>query len=602
MVAAAARGGRESLNRQIDAAATPQHLWPLCYTLGVITPRELCDRLNAVYARRFTLLLLIVLLLAAALRVKFLLDTSHISLWLDEFFSLEWSAGRSLGAAQLPLNTWIDYPPVYTSLQGAPSAWGLFARLENDVQSPLYYIVLRYWRELFGSSDLAVELLSTAFSVSAVAFLTLGVRHLAGPAVALWSGLLLTLAPLQFVYARAVRPYAMALALTAALFWVLMVLARPQRRDHPEATAAGAGTNVAWHGAAGMLALLLMLTHYLAAGVIAGLVLWTFCKLPRRDRVRLLPALALAAAAFLTLCGPLLLRQWAYMHASGNTSWMTNRLGAPWFTAWASLADVPRMFLLEGLALKESQPAIVLGVLLLLLAALRALWRRQLLAILLWLVCGVGLIAALDVALNITQLAYSRFVLLAAPAFYVLLASIADAKPGVRMLAAHGALALLAALLLTGDLFFTVHRRATAYGRFPFQRVAGVLQQQQATREPLVLFVSGMSAIFPGYPLPSQKLYLSLSHYTGQSPRRLMLLEDEFPPAAQRVLGSEKSFWCVLIQARPPRGHFRGFDGFVPVAQYVIPGHGSLVHLVRQDLAPNVPRRKPVVLTPPKRS
>src|ERR1035437_10312791 len=93
-----------------------------------------------------------IVVLAAGLRGWFWLRTRNIPLWIDELYSAEWSAGRSMGHMDMPLNQPVTELVRYTHLSDARPRWEMWTGVVNDVQAPLYYVVLRGWRMLWGTA------------------------------------------------------------------------------------------------------------------------------------------------------------------------------------------------------------------------------------------------------------------------------------------------------------------------------------------------------------------------------------------------------------------------------------------------------------------
>ena len=132
------------------------------------------------------------LVLAAWLRAGEL--TRH-GLWLDELFT----------ARVVSHDTWL----------------GLWADVARDVHPPLYFGALRLLSSATGGSDMALRLPSVFAGLCAVLAMVALALRLAGPRVAVWSGLLLATSPLAVQLDREARGNswlgALALASTAAL-------------------------------------------------------------------------------------------------------------------------------------------------------------------------------------------------------------------------------------------------------------------------------------------------------------------------------------------------------------------------------------------------
>jgi 4-amino-4-deoxy-L-arabinose transferase-like glycosyltransferase len=144
-------------------------------------------------SRRFSLLLLLfILILAAGLRF-YRIDAQ--SFWNDE--------GNSARLAERSLDLIVE---------GAA----------GDIHPPGYYLILHYWRGLFGQSEAALRGLSTVCSVLVVlASYGLG-RRLFSPAVGLLAALLVAINPFQVYYAQEARMYAMLALWAAASTWATL--------------------------------------------------------------------------------------------------------------------------------------------------------------------------------------------------------------------------------------------------------------------------------------------------------------------------------------------------------------------------------------------
>jgi mannosyltransferase len=139
-------------------------------------------------------LLLAILLLAACLRF-YRLDAQ--SFWNDE--------GNSARIAERPLDL---------ILEGA----------EGDIHPPGYYLLLHYWRAMFGQSEFALRSLSVVAGLALVVFTYLLGRHLFDQAVGLTAAFLGAIAPFAVYYSQEARMYALLAALSAASTYFLFNL------------------------------------------------------------------------------------------------------------------------------------------------------------------------------------------------------------------------------------------------------------------------------------------------------------------------------------------------------------------------------------------
>lgn len=92
-------------------------------------------------------------------------------------------------------------------------------RTARDVHPPLYYLLLHYWLQLFGSSELAARSLSVACSLATIVVVFVLIRRLIGTTTARVAVVLAALAPFLVRYAQEARMYALvALLLTLATY------------------------------------------------------------------------------------------------------------------------------------------------------------------------------------------------------------------------------------------------------------------------------------------------------------------------------------------------------------------------------------------------
>jgi mannosyltransferase len=139
-----------------------------------------------------TSLLLAILLLAAFLRL-YRLDTQ--SFWNDE--------GNS---ARLSERT------VDLIIEGTAS----------DIHPPGYYLLLHYWRAIFGHSEFALRALSALAGLVLVLFTYLLGRYLFGEAAGLLAAFLAAISPFAIYYSQEARMYALLAALAAASTYLLV--------------------------------------------------------------------------------------------------------------------------------------------------------------------------------------------------------------------------------------------------------------------------------------------------------------------------------------------------------------------------------------------
>ncbi|MFT5440645.1 MAG: mannosyltransferase [Alphaproteobacteria bacterium] len=218
----------------------------------------------------------------------------HLSLWLDEAFSL-WFAQRPL------LELWTSIP-------------------HFEPHPPLYYTLLKLWIFVFGTGESAVRSLSVLFGVLTVPVVYWIGVNVGGSRTGRWVGsiaaLAVMLSPVLIEYSQEARPYAaQSLAFALALAGLAHILRFPDAASRPWLGTGGFGGGPPqdrWAGWA-WLALIVgtaatLWMHFTSAIYVAALA---FALLPcmivtlRRDG-RFLRNVLLGAAIVTTLCLPYL--------------------------------------------------------------------------------------------------------------------------------------------------------------------------------------------------------------------------------------------------------------------------------------------------------
>src|ERR1044072_3660001 len=97
----------------------------------------------------------------------------------------------------------------------------VISALKADVHPPLYFLLLKVWVSLFGSSERAVRSLSGLFYALAVLAVYYLARELYGDELALLTAAVYACSPLAILSAQFARMY----ALLSGLFYALAVLA-----------------------------------------------------------------------------------------------------------------------------------------------------------------------------------------------------------------------------------------------------------------------------------------------------------------------------------------------------------------------------------------
>ncbi|MEH1939224.1 MAG: glycosyltransferase family 39 protein [Nostoc sp.] len=109
------------------------------------------------------------------------------SLWFDEGWSLALSDGASV----------------------QENLFRIVNREAGDKYQPLYYLVLFYWRSVFGDSEFAIRSLSAWLGVGSVIAIFFTSLRVYGKKHALWSSAILAVSSFSVFYSQDARPYAL---------------------------------------------------------------------------------------------------------------------------------------------------------------------------------------------------------------------------------------------------------------------------------------------------------------------------------------------------------------------------------------------------------
>lgn len=481
-----------------------------------------------------------ILVLAASLR---LYAINSQSLWLDELITLGDSTGNYRNNPRTEEFDVVISPPLnFTELEYAKPIATFWRSLVPGEHPPLYLLVLRIWREVFGNGDLAARSLSAAVSVLGVFLIYCLGKELFGRAVGLWAALLMTVAGPQIWFGQETRSYAMltTVSLAAALALVLIQKRSPS-----------------WWRAIllSFLLLCMPLTHYFSFGVLLALGLYMVLRLRGRSLRWALGAAAVACLLFLILWGPFL---WQSRHSTYH-EFLVARDPDHLVRSFHLAAEMPIRLLVH---LQEAWGPMHPSTWLLLLvyvAPVPLLARKpDLLLPWLWLVLTVGFVLCLDLARTTNHLYRIRYVMLAGPGLYLLLPALLSHLKGFGHVPP-----LLAVVVAVVTLRYPYAESRPDY--------RGMWEAVQQRARPTDAFV------FSGAESATQAhwLYLSMNHYAFDPDRTHAILTRPPSPRVQDALRRAGRVWVfippdgVLYQQMAP-----GADA-VPGMGYRLPGVGS---------------------------
>jgi hypothetical protein len=445
------------------------------------------------------------------------------SMWHDELWSLEWSTGRGPAMMHQPTNVILP-PPRLVDLSTAPPFWAIWSSMDEDTQPPLYYILLRWWRDIFGSSDVAVRSLSVLASLLAILVLYDVCRILHGPSAALWACLIMALAVPQIQIAQTTRGYSILILL---LLVVADALARIQTL----------GASAPRLAVAAVCAVAAALIHYFSAGILVGMAIYGLWRFGGSARRRAIGAGAAAVLFLAIVWGVFLWRQmtefarpfgWGFEPSDGHVA-----------RALARLLGMPSRLLLDKpdkLPLRPEDLPLLIALLLLVLVV-PLIRRGNWMLWWLWLVGGIGLLAFLDLRQSSKLLTFSRYTSLSGPAAIVLVATLLNVGRGWRQFIAP-AVVLLAVGIYTADYFQT-----GPDDQGDWRSYAQIVDRFAGPND-LLVFDGNIG------PASGGLWYIGFEHYAPNSHRPVMILGDPNDPAIARQIKPYAKVWLI----RPPDG------------------------------------------------
>jgi hypothetical protein len=462
--------------------------------------------------------LLLLLLLAAAAVLRFH-QIGAQSLWLDEYWALYLATGRGDEAFNRPLGVVLD-PPPNVGFAGAPHWWRIWTGIDSTTHPPLYHLVLRWWVDLFGDADSSTHALSAVLSIAAIALFFDVLRPLGRWRALLGAGLM-TFAPAQIYFAHETRPYAllMVTALLTARLTLAIVRLGPGR--------------LRVIGLA-FCAVLFALTHYLSAGALIGVGIFAALALRDARRRAVLATLLAALMIVITLWGPQFWRAREIFHQWGSVHHFEVEPDAgPVLTA-SLAARVPARL---TVAMPEHTvvhpllwaPYFILA-LLIPLASLRrspeaAFWWF-------WVVGSVSFVAFFDVARHAAMLQSVKYIFLASPGIYALLATPLPIRSYLRWLPPA---VVLITVVLAG-----VQRFAQGEPRQPDWRTMAQLIQRNVGARDVLAFIGSPE-------MPPVYYDIIFRHYAPKATNPILLLENSPDPKLLDELSHRPRIWVLAF-------------------------------------------------------
>jgi uncharacterized membrane protein len=491
-------------------------------------------------------ILAVLLVIAAMIRFDRL---GHESFWPDEFWGANYLAtGRGNSAFQLPAGVLLD-PPPHMGLTGAPSWPHIWTNMQSAVHPPIYSILMRWWMDVFGQRDVAVRTFSVVMSLIAMIVLFDTVRRTSGPTTGLIAATLMALAISQIDESQEARPYTL-----LALFGLL---------------ACRAMLEVEWHGPTlwrlvrlGLAVIATALTHYFAAGALAGLGIYALVRLRGRARIRVLITFVAAVALMIAVWFPWFWQQHGQLSTQQEWSY-DKRATIPITLLRASF--VPAMHIYFHLAWGL---VISLGILVYVLPLVFLRSRPYLLIWWFWVMGTVLSLTIYDAISHTWLLGYAKYTFILTPGLFALLAEPLP-WPGWRGWA-------MPAILVASTAVFANERWRVGPGAREDWRDVALAANRAGPHDPLIFYPSSFWGS-PGF------WYLAFDHYVPGSNRPIMMLYGPASEAALRQLAEYPHIW--LIGPNPMQDAAKLLPGWKGQLPRNYPGGGGVEELVRETPA-----------------
>jgi uncharacterized membrane protein len=446
------------------------------------------------------------------------------SLWKDEIWSIETSMGRGSVNDRLPANFIRTDQPDLTGLASAAPWWSIWTHVGDITHPPLYFVLLRWWMDLFGTGAEAIRSLSAIASVASIPVFFDVCRFLHGNRIALLATAIMALALGQVEYAFDARAYALLVLAGLGCIDLLLrieLFGASKIRLVALALCCAAAT----------------LTHYIVAGPLLGLGTYAAIRLPARARWSALAALAAGAILTLVVWVPLLGTQTRTLPSLAATFLREAHMEKHGKLTLYRVIGLPAEFLLGesgGEALARRSPNLVLGIFLLTMVVpvIRLYWRRDLL---LWVLCmlgNIGSVVVIDLLHGTTLAGYPRYTLLTSPAIFAVIASFD--WPRVGALRDLVPIVCIAALTVAA----ADHVTSPPDSLEDWRQLAADLDSETRPND-LLIYSNPDPWVTPGL------FYMCLKYYSPQSQHPWLILRDPAYPQLLARISTYPDIWVI---------------------------------------------------------
>ena len=469
-------------------------------------------------------LLLGILALALGLRVYHL---GVEDFWQDEIHSMYNSAGTRGPVEELPHGVILKDLPRYSDLTERSTPGAVWRTVDDDSHPPFYFLLLLLWRRLVGDGEAAIRFMPVVFSVLSIVPAALAARELGARRAPLILALILAVSFCHINMAQENRPYSLSGLFVNVSFYLLV---RMERRW------ATWGTRSKFIHAAlyGVTLFVAMMNHYFAAFAFCGqLVYVLLCRRGSLWRAWWGPTIA-AAALFLALWGPHVLRQREFIV---QQDWLDENLPDHAQRTVLRVADLPIRSLFRVSRFKLSEPNALLGVGLM-AATCIYLWKRRArpaVVFACWYFVPVLAFAAIDLATTRQHLTHFRYPSVALPGLAGLLAiAISELPTRLR----RGAIAVVLLAAAPTVMFLPAQDN-------PHSRAAAALIKSDITPNDLLVY---HAIEWPSF--WALRMFQMVSYYLPKNPPTLLLRE----PPDEALRSQIASFDRLYVVSPLPEG------------------------------------------------
>jgi hypothetical protein len=440
------------------------------------------------------------------------------SLSLDEYWALYLATGRGQQVFQIPYGSIVDSPP-HVAFNGAPPWWKIWTGLGSTTHPPLYFVVLRWWVDLFGQSDRAIRTMSLLFGLAAAGVLFDAVRRGGGP----WRGLLaagfMGVVQTQIDFSQMARPYAMMEFFGVCLCDLLIAT------DHR-------GPSFFKSASIAVATCALALTHYFSAGAILGAAIYAACHLNGRPRKVALMAMAIGVCVAGILWGPVFWKT-RHLYDAYQEFWQNPNAGVR--ESVLAILQVPVRLLLDPNRAWDWLTAVLIAALIYIAPLFRIRQIPENLLWWLWIAGTIAVVTVVDLAHRSTMVSVIRYDMLASPAVYAILSIVIPHRLGM----------IFAALVLFCAAVYGVARvQIGPESSEDWKTVSHLIDRAAGPRD--------VTALLGFYQDEPSFDYFVMTHYVGDWNRPVIFLMQSPSEQVVRQLAARPRVWIV--------GHHPDFD------------------------------------------